>query len=82
MPALPGSVWLWAWAGLIACFLMTKYSEPIGRLIPKIETGVYSWRMMALTSFAAAMLSGACFEVARMGLQTTGQALPCAGERR
>jgi hypothetical protein len=50
---------------LIACFLMTKYSEPIGRLIPKIETGVYSWRMMALTSFAAAMLAGACFEIRR-----------------
>jgi hypothetical protein len=56
-------VWLWAWAGLIACFLMTKYSEPIGRLIPKIETGVYSWRMMTLTSFAVAMLAGACFEL-------------------
>jgi hypothetical protein len=56
-------VWLWAWAGLIACFLMTKYSEPIGRLIPKIETGVFSWRMMSLTSFAVAMLAGACFEV-------------------
>src|SRR5262249_15114946 len=56
-------VWLWAWAGLIACFLMTKYSKPIGRLIPKIETGVFSWRMMALRSFAVAMLAGACFEV-------------------
>src|SRR5215475_2549198 len=52
--------WLWGWAGLIACFLMTKYSEPIGRLIPKIEIGVYSWRMMTLTSFAVAMLAGAC----------------------
>src|SRR5215831_1010080 len=56
-------VWMWAWAGLIACFLMMKYSKPIGRLIPKIETGVYSWRMMALASFAVAMLAGACFEV-------------------
>jgi hypothetical protein len=56
-------MWLWACAGLIACFLMTKYSAPIGRLIPKIETGVYSWRMMALTSFAAAALAGACFEI-------------------
>jgi hypothetical protein len=63
--ALRKRVWLWAWAGLIACFLMTKYSGPIGRLIPKIETGVYSWRMMALTSFAVAMLAGACFEIRR-----------------
>jgi 6-pyruvoyl-tetrahydropterin synthase-like protein len=61
--ALRKRVWLWASAGLIACFLMTKYSEPIGRLIPKIETGVYSWRMMTLTSFAVAMLAGACFEI-------------------
>jgi 6-pyruvoyl-tetrahydropterin synthase related domain len=60
-------VWLWASAGLIACFLMTKYSEPIGRLIPKIEIGVYSWRMMTLTSFAVAMLAGACFEAYRGG---------------
>jgi hypothetical protein len=60
-------IWLWAWAGLIACFLMTKYSEPIGRLIPKIEIGVYSWRMMALTSFAVAMLAGECFEIRRGG---------------
>jgi hypothetical protein len=58
-------VWLWMSAGLIASFLMTKYSEPIGRLIPKIEIGVYSWRMMTLTSFAMAMLAGACFEVCR-----------------
>ncbi|MBO0857881.1 MAG: hypothetical protein J2P21_05390 [Chloracidobacterium sp.] len=55
-------VWLWSWAGLIACFLMTKYSEPIGRLIPKIEIGVYSWRMMTLTSFAVAVLAGAWLE--------------------
>ncbi|MCI0389818.1 MAG: hypothetical protein MOB07_13800 [Acidobacteria bacterium] len=59
---LRSRVWLWASAGLIACFLMTKYSAPIGRLIPKIEIGVFSWRMMTLTSFAVAMLAGACFE--------------------
>ncbi|MGE0133218.1 MAG: 6-pyruvoyl-tetrahydropterin synthase-related protein [Blastocatellales bacterium] len=58
---------LWIAAGLIACFLMTSYSEPIGRLIPGIEIGVYSWRMLGLTSFAAAMLTGACFE-ARGGI--------------
>lgn len=51
---------LWIAAGMIACFLMTKYSEPIGRLIPRIETGVYSWRMLALASLALAMLAGAC----------------------
>ncbi|HEU0186197.1 MAG TPA: hypothetical protein VFS27_12830 [Blastocatellia bacterium] len=54
---------VWMWAGLIASFLMTKYSEPIGRLIPKIETGVYSWRMMTLTSFAVAMVAAGLFDV-------------------
>ncbi len=49
----------WAAAGLLASFLMTKYSAPLGRLIPKIEIGVFSWRMLALTSFATAMLAGA-----------------------
>ncbi len=57
---LRSRIWLWGVAGLIACFLITKYSEPIGRLIPKIETGVYSWRMLTLTSFVVAMLAGAC----------------------
>ncbi len=52
-------VWLWLGAGLLAGFLMTKFSEPIGRWIPKIEIGVYSWRMLTLTSFAMAMLVGA-----------------------
>ncbi len=61
-------VWLWIVAGLLASFLMTKYSSPIGRLIPKIEIGVYSWRMLTLTSFAMAMLTGA---IADCGLRIT-----------
>jgi hypothetical protein len=55
----PRAIWLWAAAGLLASFLMTKYSALLGRLIPKIEVGVFSWRMLALTSFAMAMLAGA-----------------------
>jgi hypothetical protein len=57
--AAPRAVWQWAVAGLLASFLMTKYSAPLGRLIPKIEIGVFSWRMLTLTSFATAMLAGA-----------------------
>lgn len=52
-------IWIWISAGLLASFLMTKFSMPIGRWIPKIEIGVYSWRMLTLTSFAMAMLVGA-----------------------
>jgi hypothetical protein len=68
----PNVVWLWAAAGGLAIFLMTKYSAPIGRLIPKIETGVFSWRMLMLASLAAALLAGA-------GAQT---AIDAAVERR
>lgn len=52
-------LWLWIAAGLLASFLMTKFSMPIGRWIPKIEIGVYAWRMLTLTSFAMAILVGA-----------------------
>lgn len=53
------AIQLWAVAGLLASFLMTKYSAPLGRFVPKIELGVFSWRMLALTSFALAMLVAA-----------------------
>ncbi|HMV81764.1 MAG TPA: hypothetical protein PKC13_15985 [Blastocatellia bacterium] len=52
-------VWLWTAAGLPAAFLMTKYSAPVGRWIPKIELGVFSWRLLSLSSFVLAMLVGA-----------------------
>lgn len=52
-------VWLWIAAGLLASFLMTKFSAPFGRWVPKIEIGVYSWRMLTLSSFAMAMLTAA-----------------------
>jgi hypothetical protein len=49
--------------GMLSVFLMTRYSKPIGQWIPKIEIGVFSWRMLALTSFAAAILGGAVVEM-------------------
>jgi hypothetical protein len=58
------SVWLWASAGLSACFLMTRFSAPIGRLIPKIEIGIFSWRMLTISSLSAALLAGACAQAA------------------
>jgi len=50
---------LWMAAGLLASFLMTKFSAPLGRWIPKIEIGVFSWRMLAVTSLCTALLAGA-----------------------
>jgi hypothetical protein len=72
-------MWLWISAGLIACFLMTSYSEPVGRLIPKIEIGVFSWRMLTLTSFVVAMLAGAVCSTAFRRKALDHQTLPPEG---
>jgi hypothetical protein len=61
---LRGNIWLWLSAGLTASFLMTKYSYPIGKFIPKIEIGVFSWRMLSIMSLAVSLLAGACWQVA------------------
>ncbi|MFN0086789.1 MAG: 6-pyruvoyl-tetrahydropterin synthase-related protein [Blastocatellia bacterium] len=52
----------WIAGGLFAVFLMTGWSEPVGRWIPKIELGVFSWRMLAITGFSMALLAGASVE--------------------
>lgn len=49
--------------GLLGCFLMTSPSQFMGRYIPKIEIGVFSWRMLSITTFAVAVLAGACAHV-------------------
>jgi hypothetical protein len=56
--------WLWIGAGIIALFLMSKFSYPIGKLIPKIEIGVFSWRMLAITSLVIALLAGELWQSA------------------
>ncbi|MEP7273531.1 MAG: hypothetical protein ABI882_18690, partial [Acidobacteriota bacterium] len=45
-------------AGLYASLMMLGLSKPIGELIPRIEIGVFAWRMMTVTSLSLAMLSG------------------------
>jgi hypothetical protein len=61
---LRSSMFFWIGAGALAVFLMTRYSYPLGRLIPKIEIGVFSWRMLSLASLAFALLAGACWQAA------------------
>jgi hypothetical protein len=61
---LRSSMFFWLGAGSLAVFLMTRYSYPLGRLIPKIEIGVFSWRMLSLASLAVALLAGACWQAA------------------
>jgi Dolichyl-phosphate-mannose-protein mannosyltransferase len=61
---LRSSMFLWIGAGVLAVFLMTRYSYPLSRLIPKIEIGVFSWRMLSLASLAVALLAGLCWQAA------------------
>lgn len=53
---------LWTTLGSVASFLMTRLSYPIGKYIPKIEIGVFTWRMSSITTLAVALLAGACLQ--------------------
>ncbi len=50
--------------GALAAFLMTRLSLPIGQFIPRIEIGVFAWRLLGVASFALALLIGACWQAA------------------
>jgi hypothetical protein len=56
----------WLAAGVFSSFLMTRYSAPLGRLIPKLEIGVFSWRMLGISSLVVALLIGLCAQGALM----------------
>ncbi|HET9530183.1 MAG TPA: 6-pyruvoyl-tetrahydropterin synthase-related protein [Blastocatellia bacterium] len=62
-------VLIWSLIGFSATMMMTKVSYPIGLLIPKIETGVFSWRMLSITTLVAALLAGACVQAAYNALK-------------
>ncbi len=51
--------------GTLAAFLMTRVSYSIGQFIPRLEIGVFAWRMLGITSFALALLIGACWQTNR-----------------
>jgi hypothetical protein len=44
--------------------MMTAASKPIGVLIPKIEIGVFTWRMLSISTLVMALLIGACVQAA------------------
>jgi hypothetical protein len=56
-------VMLWLIMGILAIFMMTRLSYPIGRYIPKIDIGIFTWRMLAIVTLVVALLAGACAEV-------------------
>lgn len=57
-----GGVRLWLAAGALASLMMTSPSAVVGRLIPGIEIGVFSWRMLTISSLTTALAVGACLD--------------------
>lgn len=62
--ALKQRVFLWIMLGAVASFMMTSASMPLGRLVPKIEIGVFTWRMLSITTLVVALLAGAFTQAA------------------
>ena len=63
-PALKQRVLLWVILGGLASFMMTSVSMPVGKLIPMIDIGVFTWRMLSITTLVAALLGGAFTQAA------------------
>jgi len=61
---------LWLTLGAFAMFMMTRLSYPIGRYIPKIDIGIFTWRMLGIATLVVALLAGACTEVVLRLLKT------------
>ena len=57
-------VLLWILIGGLASFMMTSASMPVGKLIPKIDIGVFTWRMLSVTTLVVALLAGALTQAA------------------
>jgi hypothetical protein len=59
--------------------MMTPSSFFVSRLIPKIEIGVFAWRMLGITTLMAALIAGACAQGAlyarRRQLKSSGNSL-------
>jgi hypothetical protein len=47
--------WLWIAMGGFVCLMMLRISEPLGRLIPKIDIGVFTWRMLGIATLVSAL---------------------------
>ncbi|HYL98480.1 MAG TPA: 6-pyruvoyl-tetrahydropterin synthase-related protein, partial [Blastocatellia bacterium] len=61
---------IWLVAGVTASFMMTHASYPISRRIPMIDIGVFSWRMLSITTLSAALLAGAAADSARAAIRS------------
>ncbi len=59
----------WTVCGCVASFLMTSLSYTVGRWIPKIDIGIFSWRMLSITTLVLALMAGACTQAALNALR-------------
>lgn len=64
LSALRHRVMAWVLVGGLASFMMTKVSMPIGMRIPKIDIGVFTWRMLSITTLVVSLLIGALVQAA------------------
>ena len=53
-----GDFRIWLSASLLATFMMLPVSSAISSMIPRVEIGVFAWRMLALTSAGLSLLVG------------------------
>jgi hypothetical protein len=65
-PALRQRVVAWVILGGLASFMMVKASMPIGKLIPKLDIGVFTWRMLSITTLVTALLIGSLAQAAAL----------------
>ena len=56
----------WFVAGIIPTFLMMRVSYNLSLRIPMIDIGVFSWRMLGITSIVACLVIGASLQAARI----------------
>lgn len=54
----------WLLMGCFASFMMLPISAHIGRWIPKIDIGIFSWRMLSITTVVASLFAGAVAQAA------------------
>jgi hypothetical protein len=71
-------VLMWMMLGLFVSFMMHKISKPIGQHIPKIDIGIFTWRMLAMTTLVTALLAGACWQAASNALRLRRKKLMAA----
>ncbi|MEW6129160.1 MAG: hypothetical protein AB1757_19125 [Acidobacteriota bacterium] len=62
--AFQRQVWSWIAIGCFVSFMMVKPSQFIGKWIPGIEIGVFTWRMLGIATFICALIGGACIHIA------------------